>query len=164
MIRKYLQLFTSLHVSNVKGFKAPHKAVLLLGILEQVEYDLLAENRIIISEDLLDAYSYIWQRYVGNSAVFRNAIFQPFWYMKSEPFWTLRLLDGSVVGMCDRKPSDAALKTDYYAELAPELYLLIQDVSARAALRVALISMYLVGQGDAAVIEESIARKLSETK
>lgn len=163
MISKYRQLFTSLNVSNVKGFKAPHKAVLLLGLLEQVEYDLLSENRIVISEDLVDAYSYIWQRYVGNSAVFRNTIFQPFWYMKSEPFWTLRLLDGTVVGMCDRKPSDAVLKTDYYAELDPELYLLIQDVSARAALRVALISKYLVGQGDAAVIEESIQRKLSKS-
>ena len=48
MISKYRQLFTSLNVSNVKGFKAPHKAVLLLGLLEQFEHDLLAENRIII--------------------------------------------------------------------------------------------------------------------
>ena len=133
MISKYRQLFTSLNVSNVKGLKAPHKAVLLLSLLEQVEYDLLTENRIVISEDLVDAYSYIWQRYVGNSAVFRNAIFQPFWYMKSEPFWTLRHLDGSEVGVCDKKPSDAVLKTDYYAELDPELYLLIHDVSVRAS-------------------------------
>lgn len=155
MISKYRQLFTSLNVSNVKGFKAPHKAVLLLGLLEQFEHDLLAENRIIISEDLVDAYSYIWQRYVGNSSVFRNAIFQPFWYMKSEPFWTLRHLDGSEVDVCDKKPSDAVLKTDYYAELDPELYLLIHDVSARAALRVALISKYLVGQGDAALVDKA---------
>ena len=162
MISKYRQQFTSLNVSNVKGFKAPHKAVLLLGILEQVEFGLLTGNRITISEDLMDAYSYIWQRYVGNSSVFRNSIYQPFWYMKSEPFWTLRLLDGSEVGMSNKKPSDAVLKTDYYAELDPELYLLIQDVSARAALRVALISKYLVGQEDAAVIEESIQRKLSK--
>lgn len=162
MISKYLQLFTSLHVSNVKGFKAPHKAVLLLSILEQVEFDLLPENRIVISEDLMDAYSYIWQRYVGNSAVFRDVIFQPFWYMKSEPFWKLRLLDGSVVGMCDRKPSDAVLKTDYYAELDPDLYLLIKDVSARAALRVELISKYLVGQGEAAVIDEDYLQKNSK--
>lgn len=153
MISKYRQLFTSLNVSNVKGFKAPHKAVLLLSLLEQVEYDLLTENRIVISEDLVDAYSYIWQRYVGNSAVFRNAIFQPFWYMKSEPFWTLRHLDGSEVGMSDKKPSDAVLMTDYYAELNSELFLLIHDVSARAALRVALISKYLVGQGDAALVD-----------
>lgn len=153
MISKYRQLFTSLNVSNVKGFKAPHKAVLLLSLLEQVEYDLLTENRIVISEDLVDAYSYIWQRYVGNSAVFRNAIFQPFWYMKSEPFWTLRHLDGSEVGMSDKKPSDAVLMTDYYAELDSELFLLIHDVSARAALRVALISKYLVGQGDAALVD-----------
>lgn len=153
MISKYRQLFTSLNVSNVKGFKAPHKAVLLLGLLEQVEHDLLTENRIIILEDLVDAYSYIWQRYVGNSAVFRNAIFQPFWYMKSEPFWTLRLLDGTEVGMSDKKPSDAVLMTDYYAELDSELFLLIHDVSARAALRVALISKYLVGQGDAALVD-----------
>lgn len=159
MISKYRQLFTSLNVSNVKGFKAPHKAVLLLSLLEQVEYDLLTENRIVISEDLVDAYSYIWQRYVGNSAVFRNAIFQPFWYMKSEPFWTLRHLDGSEVGMSDKKPSDAVLMTDYYAELDSELFLLIHDVSARAALRVALISKYLVGQGDAALVDIAFAAR-----
>ena len=109
----------------------------------------------------MDAYSYIWQRYVGNSSVFRNSIYQPFWYMKSEPFWTLRFLDGSEVGMSDKKPSDAVLKTDYYGELSQELYLLIHDVSVRAALRVALISKYLVGQGDAAVVDELIVRKIS---
>ena len=80
--------------------------------------------------------------------------------MKSEPFWTLHLLDGTEIGMCDRKPSDAVLRTDYYAELNPELYLLIHDVSARAALRVALISKYLVRQGDAALVDNAlIARK-----
>ena len=162
MINKYRQLFTSLHVSNVKGFKAPHKAVLLLSILELVEYDLLAENRIVLSEDLMDAYSFIWQRYVGNSSVFRDSIYQPFWYMKSEPFWTLCLSNQSKVGMCDRKPSDAELKSNYYAELDPELYHLIHDVSARAALRVTLISKYLINQGDAALVEEIIAQRVSE--
>lgn len=153
MIGRYKQLFTSLHVAHVKGYNAPHKAVLLLGILELVEYDLLAENRIILSEDLKDAFSFIWKRYVGNSSVFQDGIYQPFWYMKSEPFWTLRSSDGSVVDMNARKPSDAVLETDYSGKLTPELYSLIQDVSVRAVLRVALISKYLVCQGDAAVIE-----------
>ena len=80
--------------------------------------------------------------------------------MKSEPFWTLRLLDGTVIGTSAKKPSDAVLETDYYGELDPALYRLIQDVSARAALRVALISKYLVGQGDAGSIDE---RGLTET-
>ena len=155
MIKKYQQLFTSLHTAHVKGFNAPHKAVLLLSILELIEFEILQKNELFLSEDLIDAYSYIWKRYVGNSSVFQKSISQPFWYMNSEPFWTLYHRNGGKVLDSERKPSESVLKTDYYGMLAPELYLLLQDVSVRAALRVTLISKYLVTQGDAAEIDNA---------
>ena len=155
MIKKYQQLFSGLHTAHVKGINAPHKAVLLLSILELIEFEILQQNKLFLSEDLIDAYSYIWKRYVGNSAVFQKSIVQPFWYMKSEPFWTLHHLNGAEVMEGERKPSESVLKSDYYGMLASELYLLLQDVSVRAALRVTLISKYLVTQGDAAEIEKA---------
>ena len=155
MIKKYQQLFSSLHTAHVKGFNAPHKAVLLLSVLELVEFEILQQNKLLLSEDLIDAYSYIWKRYVGNSAVFQKSIKQPFWYMKSEPFWKLYHMNGAEVLDIERMPSESALKTDYYGMLVPELYLLLQDVSVRAALRVTLISKYLVNQGDAAELDNA---------
>lgn len=153
MIRKYQELFTHLHTANVKGFPAPHKAVLLLCILELIEFEILQQDKIYLSEDLYDSYSYIWKRYVGESKVFHREVLQPFWYMKSEPFWTLYHADGTVVQNDEMKPTEAKLKAEYYGVIAPELYLLLQDVSVRATLRVALIAKYLVPQADAAKIE-----------
>lgn len=148
MINKYRQLFSHLNTARVRGVISPHKAVLLLGILEMVEFDLLRQNKVFLSDDLLNAYSYIWNRYVGQSDVYQRNISQPFWYMKSEPFWTLYHNGGGAVDEGERMPSESTLKEGYYCVLDKELYSLIQEASARAILRVTLISTYLVSPGD----------------
>lgn len=160
MIQTYRELFTHLHTSNVKGLYAPHKAVLLLGILDLIEFEILKENKVFLTEDLYDSYAYIWKRYVGNSSVFHCDILQPFWYMKSEPFWHLNHIDGSLVRDSDKKPSEAVLKTDYYGEIDPKLFLLLQDLSARAALRVTLIAKYLVPQAGAVNVDPAYMSNL----
>ncbi len=146
MIEKYRHQFTKLNVARMKGQAAPHKAILLLAILEMIEFDLLKQNRITVSDDLTDAFSYIWKRYIGESTVFKDDIQQPYWYMKSEPFWTLCHSDGSIVISDETKPSLTALKLDYYAQLDVTLYELLHNQTSRATLRVALISKYLTPQ------------------
>lgn len=153
MIQTYRELFSHLHTSNVKGLYAPHKAVLLLGILDLIEFEILKENKVFLTEDLYDSYAYIWKRYVGNSSVFRSDILQPFWYMKSEPFWQLNHIDGTVVQGNEKKPTEALLKTEYYGEIDTNLFLLLQDISARAALRVTLIAKYMVPQANAVTVD-----------
>ena len=87
MIVKYRVRFSNLNVSTVKGYKAPYKAVMLLAVLELTEYGMIKENRFTFSDDLIDACSYIWDRYIGIKTVFLKDFTNPFWYMKSEPFW-----------------------------------------------------------------------------
>lgn len=143
MVNTFLRQITNLKASRVRGYVAPHKAVLLLGVLELVEYDILKENRIALTDELEDAFKYVWKRYIGNSSIFKCDIFQPFWYMKSEPFWTIYHVDGSLAQLTDKKPGRDALKDGYYAELDPVLFNLLQNSNTRALLRVALIAKYL---------------------
>lgn len=143
MIEKYRQLFTHLSAARVKGGIAPHKAILLLSVIELIEFDILKQNRIILSTDIKDAFSYIWKRYIGVSPVFKSDISQPFWYMKSEPFWHLYHVNGSIVRVGESKPTLSAFESGYYAELDQELYDWLHDMTARATLRVALIVKYL---------------------
>ena len=132
----------------MKGQNAPHKAVILLAVLELIEFGLLKQNMITISDDLTDAFSYIWKRYIGESAVFKDDIQQPYWHMKSEPFWTLYHKDGSLARSDEAKPSLNALKSEYYAVLDDALYELLKNQTSRAALRVSLISKYLAQQNE----------------
>ena len=37
-LNHYLKAFSSLHTAKIKGRRAPHKAVLLLAIIEPVSY------------------------------------------------------------------------------------------------------------------------------
>ena len=40
-LRHYIVAFSSLHTAKVKGHKAPHKAVLLLAIIDLIEEKLI---------------------------------------------------------------------------------------------------------------------------
>ena len=143
MIVKYRVRFSNLNVSTVKGYKAPYKAVMLLAVLELAEYGMLKENRITFSDDLIDACSYIWDRYIGIKTVFLKDFTNPFWYMKSEPFWNLYHKDGSTVSSSERKPSEDILRTGYYGEFEEDLFRLFSDSKCRSVLRVTLISKYI---------------------
>ena len=81
----YIDAFSSLHTAKLKGHKAPHKAVLLLAIIDLIEEGVIRSQRIVLSDSLEKRFHEIWHHYLGNSSIFISDISKPFFHMQHEP-------------------------------------------------------------------------------
>ena len=155
----YIQAFQSLHTAKVKGVKAPHKAVLLLAVIDLVEEKVIGSPRIRLTDSLKNRFNEIWMRYIGHSAIFTADICKPFYHMQYEPFWNLvekhstLMAAEPVTSSRERKDlpkggyTVKAMREGYeYAEIDEELIYLLQNADNRAVLRVILINTYLSNQ------------------
>ena len=88
-LRHYIDAFSSLHTAKVKGHKAPHKAVLLLAIIDLIEEELIMTPYIDLSDELVERFNDIWHKYLGTSAIFTPDICKPYFHMQHESFWRL---------------------------------------------------------------------------
>lgn len=68
--------------SNRDGYKAPHKAIYLLSILDCIESGHLTSNRFQISSILLHKFEYNWKKYVDHLKCFSPNIWNPIFYME----------------------------------------------------------------------------------
>lgn len=86
----YIKQFSSLHTAIKKGKPAPHKAILLLSVIDLIASGKLQTTAIQINDELKQRFKQNWRTYVndgreGGSSLIRT----PFTYMNSEPFWDL---------------------------------------------------------------------------
>ena len=65
----YVELFQCLNVNKQRGVVAPHKAIMLLSVIDLVEYGVITSNQIEFSERLEQQFQHNWSRYVGQSDV-----------------------------------------------------------------------------------------------
>lgn len=86
-LRHYIDAFSSLHTAKVKGHNAPHKAVLLLAIIDLIEEELIMTPYIDLSDELVERFNDIWHKYLGTSAIFTPDICKPYFHMQHESFW-----------------------------------------------------------------------------
>ena len=91
---QYIGYFATLHTNTQKGVKAPHKAIMLLSVIDLVEYGVITSNQIEFSERLEQQFQHNWSRYVGQSDVFQPRVGTPFWHLNNEPFWRLVPYEG----------------------------------------------------------------------
>ena len=47
---QYIGYFATLHTNTQKGVKAPHKAIMLLSVIDLVKYGVITSNQIEFSE------------------------------------------------------------------------------------------------------------------
>ena len=52
-LRHYIDAFSSLHTAKVKGRKAPHKAVLLLAIIDLIEETVQGAVKTLLDRDFI---------------------------------------------------------------------------------------------------------------
>ncbi len=166
-LQKYLNCFSSLRVKydTIKG-SAPHKPILLLGLIDEVERGHIADNYVPLSDNpagnqislldnLIAAVYAQWQALpIGGWELLDGPqptpIYNPFYYLANDTcpqdgkFWFLFKAGVSVPATDDNRPrslNDLKRKVDY-AQFAPDLWLLLQDAVARNALRVHLLETY----------------------
>lgn len=169
-LRHYIEAFSHLHTAKVKGYKAPHKAVLLLAIIDLVEESVIASPRIKLSDELVERFNKVWHHYLGTSAIFTPDIAKPYFHMQYESFWRLVEHDEKELSMVAEKGPWVEGKMDLtgspirkdlpqgsysvkamrkafaYAEIDNMLFELLQNADARAMMRVVLINEYLTNQ------------------
>ncbi|MEI1373701.1 MULTISPECIES: HNH endonuclease [unclassified Nostoc] len=135
-------------LSNIKVYKsqkngdALNKPILLLSIIDLITQYLITDNRITISDKLIDTFKKYWE--VLASSTFKGSDFAlPFFHLKNDnaKFWHLKYSSRYDGGRPQTIPK---LKEDVdYAHLDDELFNFIQDEISRQILIDALVSAWL---------------------
>lgn len=71
------------------GKPAPHKALLLLSVIDLVERGVITNCRVPLSEELERKFKYNVSTLLGDSILFQPRLSYPYYHLRSEPFWTL---------------------------------------------------------------------------
>lgn len=154
----YAELLSGMNRAVVKGYRAPHKLVLLMAICEMVEEGKITENKVYLNANLEEKFKSLWKKYVNSDEEmihdhvaeelfegekkaypFKCNIANPFYHLSGEPFWTLKK---SKEWKQRTSWSVAALKTDYeYAIIDEDLFELITSEITRDRIMSLLLSM-----------------------
>lgn len=163
-LRYYTEVFAHLHTAKMKGHRAPHKAVLLIAIIDLIDDKKITSQDIELTDLLVNKFNQVWKRYLGTSSIFTPDIAKPFFHMQHESFW--RLVEvAEIESAIAAEPSPyvesskekkdlpvgsysvKAMRSAFaYAQIDNNLFYLLQNPDARAMLRVILINEYLTNQ------------------
>ncbi len=77
--------------------KAPHKPVLLLSLIHEVEEGRITDNKVFITPELLATFKEIWSRLAEGN--WQCKFFLPFYHMQNDvpKFWFLETEPGASV-------------------------------------------------------------------
>jgi putative restriction endonuclease len=135
----YTRKFATLKQGGTKYGKAPHKPILLLTLIELIENQLIIDNRIIISPELVATFKENFALLVN--APNKDDFTQPFFYLKNEGFWFLKSNPGFLLDIYIRNVQTLSDRLDY-AYFADELYALLINPQARLQLKAILLDTY----------------------
>lgn len=144
----YIELFQNLRTNNKYGRKSPHKAVLMLTVIELYEQNVLSDNEIYYDDTLKTMFLKVWNKVLPEEPLFHPEAYLPFWYLQSDAFWHIVPNRGkedilSLMRDTNIKPSEAKLiDCVKYAELDDDLYFLMTLPSGRSSLKRALLETY----------------------
>ena len=144
----YIDAFKNLKTSYKSSKKSPHKAILLLSIIEMYEKNVLSTNMIPYDDTLKGYFQKVWKKVLNDDTIFHVDISSPFWYMESEPFWHIVPYRGKedilkLLRDVNVKPSETKLKDCVnYVELDEDLFFLMTLPSGRSSLKRALLETY----------------------
>lgn len=147
-VARYAEMFANLSVYCRLGRKAPHKAIMLLSVIDLISTRQIRTNKIEFSKLLEDCFARNWEKHVGVSSLFHPKAGTPFLHMNSEPFWRLVPAEEdreglNVLQMGNTTSARTIRKYIRYAEIDKVLFGILQDETNRATLRARLIKSYL---------------------
>lgn len=158
----YVEVFKNLRTNNKYGRKSPHKAVLMLTVIELYEQSILTDNEIYYDDSLKSMFLKVWNKVLPKEPLFHPDAYLPFWYLQSDSFWHIIPVKGkedilSLMRDANIKPSEAKLNDSVKCvELDDDLYFLMTIPSGRSSLKRALLETYFK-------LNEGQIEKLSES-
>jgi len=134
-------------------FRAPHKPLLLLSILDLVAQGRITRNFIEPAFELAETFAGYWQRIMPIGSAGNMAY--PFFFMDSEPFWTLVPRPG-IWPPAGRTVSSMRRIRELYlgARLDEELFPLLLMEPLREKLRTALVKTYFAPEVRPLLLEQ----------
>lgn len=148
---KYERLMRSLSVKITKGIKAPHKAIMLITIIDNISQGKIQSNKIDLSDELAKSFRAKWKCNIeGNKtfSMYSCAPWTPFWHLKKETFWHFRPKSNSsniekLVGPGETASIGKMRNNIDYAYLDNELYELLLVCKYRGMIRAILFDEYI---------------------
>lgn len=140
MLQHYCELFQRLHTAVISGQKAPHKAVLLLSVIELIEEKTISSPCISLSDDLMSRFSRNWKAHV-HSDKFSPTITTPYWHLQNESFWRLNTYDGSEL---KKTYSETYLRECTFAIIDIDLFELLKEAGNAVRFKEIILDTYLL--------------------
>lgn len=157
-LQDYITQLQRMNRAVMKGYRAPHKPVLLLTIMELMEKGMIMDNHIVLNDTLCNEFKRLWKILVDceqdmgvvmvaegleleltKKYPFKCNIANPYYHMQHEPFWILVKSDQWKQSSCVSVPS--LCKWYQYAELDENLFEMMKTGASREAIRRTLIEM-----------------------
>lgn len=155
ILEKYLTKMRNLSVKITKGIKAPHKAVMLITIMDFIKEGKINSNKIYITDEIANTFQRNWDAFIGNNKIFSSFIcspWTPFWHLKQDGFWHFRplisLTDIETLAPKGQTASVGKMRSVIkYAYLDAALYEILQDSVYRSKISEILFDTY-INQGE----------------
>ena len=144
----YVEAFQNLRTNNKYGRRSPHKAVMMLTVIELYDQNELTDNEIVYDDSLKTMFLQVWNSVMPDEPLFHPEAYLPFWYLQSDSFWHIVPKRGkedilSLMRDTNIKPSESKLfDCVKYAELDDDLYFLMTLPSGRSSLKRVLLETY----------------------
>ena len=139
----YIDLLSHMFVNKNKNRIAPHKAVLLLTIIDMVEAGEISSPFIQINDCLIENFKRVWKANVPSHLGYEPRLSYPFFHLSSSPFWQL-IKTTSYQGQTEYS-TIKALQRDYTGAIIDVgLFRMMKDSKSREELKLLLKSVYLV--------------------
>ena len=137
----YLGKFASLSRHNNA---APHKPILLLALLDEIQKGTYTQNFIPVTPELVASFRAYWRALVPPESKWLERMVHPFRYLRQDNFWELvkngAAMDGKYLGeFSSLTKLNEAVDGGQFAD---DLWALLQDPVAINALRAQLLRTY----------------------
>lgn len=146
VLAKYLDALTHLHrnMNKARG-AAPHKPILLLAILHEVEAGRITQNLVPVTPELVASFHLYWQALVSKDAGWNPKLAYPFRYLKRDGFWEL-VKNNHLVSIEHEPTLNQLASLCDGGQFAEDLWPLIADPHTRGILRHHLQTTYFTSQ------------------
>ena len=138
----YADILSHMPVNKNKSKVAPHKAILLLTIIDMIENGEILSPFIPINDSLTENFKRVWRAKVPSNSGYKPKIAYPFFHLSSSPFWEL-VKTPSYHGQIEYS-TIKALKRDYSGAIIDVgLFRIMKDPTNREKIKKILKSEYL---------------------
>lgn len=168
-MNKYIEQIASMKYRVLNGFVSPHKAIMLLGVIDMIEFQLVEGNNFYLDNETKEAFMFNWNQYLEDRCLpFKANPWVAFWHLHNEPFWHLVPKDENedaiknLVGPGETATLSQMSNVIAYAKLDDELYSLLCDAEFRDSVKKILIDKFI--NAKKIEVADTIVKKRHESK